>query len=82
MFPVWFDLFNVYLQSPFTASIIFDSFLEDINVTQILTWYESPFKKASCSSLSIEHQKQLGFHISPTKGTLLLLNLFRLIARA
>ena len=41
MFPVWFDLFNVYLHSPFTASIIFDSLLEDLNGTTILTYLTS-----------------------------------------
>ena len=33
MFPVWFDLFSVYLHSPFSASIIFESLLGDIYVT-------------------------------------------------
>ena len=37
MFPVWFVLFNVYLHSPFTTTIIFDSLLEDLNGTTILT---------------------------------------------
>ena len=37
MFPVWFDLFNVYIHSPFTTIIILDSLLEDLNGTTILT---------------------------------------------
>ena len=34
---MWIDLFSVYLHSPFTASIIFDSMLEYLNATIILT---------------------------------------------
>ena len=37
MFPVWFEFFSVYLHSSFTASIIFESLLEDLNGTTILT---------------------------------------------
>ena len=37
MFPVWFDLFRAYIHSPFTAIIILDSLLEDLNGTTILT---------------------------------------------
>ena len=55
MFPVWFDLFSVYPHSPFTAIIILDSLLEDLNDTAILTWYQIHLKKASCLFLSIEH---------------------------
>ena len=40
MFPVWFYLFSVYLYSPLTASIIFDSLLEYLNGAAILTWYQ------------------------------------------
>ena len=65
MFPMWFVFFSVYLHSPFTAMIIFDSLLEYINGTTILKWYQSNLKQDSCLFLSIEHQKQLGFHRSP-----------------
>ena len=82
LFPTWFDLFSVYLHSYFTASIIFDSLLEYLNGTTILAWYQSHLRKASCLFLSIEHQKQLGLLISPTKGTLFPLNLFRVVVSA
>ena len=36
MFPMWFDLFSVYLHSSFTTSIILDSLLNDLNGTTIL----------------------------------------------
>ena len=38
---MWFDFLSVYLHSSFTASIILDSFLDDLNDTTILTWYKS-----------------------------------------
>ena len=81
MFPMWFNFFSVYLHSPFTASIIFNSLLEDLNDRKFLTWYQNHLKKASCLSLSIEHHKQLGFHICSTKFPLLPMNLFRVVVQ-
>ena len=74
-------LFSVYLHSSFTASIILDSLLDDLNFTTILTWYQSHFKQASCLSLCIEHQKHLGFHKIPAKSALLPVNLFKVVVR-
>ena len=48
MFPMWFDLFCVYIHSSFTASIIFDSLLEDLNGIAILTGNALQTQECSC----------------------------------